>query len=571
MPESPSAEPVARAHVAVIAAVVGVCALPSLLSLFGVDFASPQPDLAIKTSDGLRPGAGGNEAMFGALSGSFTHTILEWTAASLALFTVILAFVHFRVKRDAVTPIIGVALFWAGCTDAFHTLAADRLISATADNHQLIPFTWAISRTFNAIIPLTALAMVFFVRRFDKEAVARRSFAIVLMVSLLLGVAAYAVIQYCATSAQLPRTMFPDAVLTRPWDVFPLGVYLVSGLVIYPLFSRGTNSLFAFALWLSVIPDTATQLHMAFGSTALFDNHFNIAHFLKIIAYLIPCLGLVLDYVRGYEEEQQAKRHLQIAQRKLQEQTRRLEASNRELQNFATIAAHDLQEPLRKIQAFSNRIQQKYAEHLPPTGRDYFDRVTGAAARMSVLIADLLSFARIQTRAKPYQPIDLNVVVQEVVCDLEALIEESGGIVNVAELPTVEADPSQMRQLFQNLLGNALKFRRTGIQPVIEVLATQLDAACPKADSEASEEQAPARCEIHVSDNGIGFSGEHLKKIFALFQRLHSRAQYEGTGIGLAVCRKIAERHSGEITAHSSPGDGATFVVTLPIRQQEAA
>ncbi|MBL4689125.1 MAG: hypothetical protein JKY37_31320 [Nannocystaceae bacterium] len=569
MLESLSAQPLARARTAVIAVVVAVCALPSVLCLFGFDFGSSGTGLGAEA--GVQTEAGTTEAMFGALSGSFTHTILEWTAASLALFTVILAFVHFRIKRDAVTPIIGVALFWAGCTDAFHTLAADRLILATADNQDLIPFTWAISRTFNAIIPLTALAMVFFVRRFDKETAARRSFAIVLVVSLLLGVAAYAVIQYCATSTQLPKTMFPDALFTRPWDVFPLGIYLVSGLVIYPLFARGTKSLFAFALWLSVIPDAATQFHMAFGSTALFDNHFNIAHFIKIIAYLIPCLGLVLDYVRGYEEEERAKRHLQVAQRKLQEQTRRLEASNRELQNFATVAAHDLQEPLRKIQAFSSRIQQKYVQHLPPAGHDYFDRVTGAAERMSALIADLLSFAQIQSRAKPYQPIDLNVVVQEVLCDLEARIEESGGVVNVANLPMVEADPSQMRQLFQNLLGNALKFRRTGVQPVIDVVATHVDEFRALQDSAVFGEQDSPCCEIHVSDNGIGFSPDHLKKIFALFQRLHNRAQYEGTGIGLAVCRKIAERHSGAITAHSAPGEGATFVVRLPLRQKEAA
>jgi PAS domain S-box-containing protein len=242
----------------------------------------------------------------------------------------------------------------------------------------------------------------------------------------------------------------------------------------------------------------------------------------------------------------------------------RLERSNRELEQFASVAAHDLQEPLRKIQAFGDRLRSKCGEGLGEQGRDYLDRMEGAAARMRTLINDLLAFSRVATKARPFEPVDLRQAAQEVVADLEAHIQQTGGRVEVGELPTVEADPLQMRQLLQNLLGNGLKFHRPDEPPVVSVEGEIL--AGPGRPGGGQGHGGPL-CRIVVRDNGIGFEEEYRDRIFQLFQRLHGRTEYEGTGIGLAVCQKIVERHGGTITANGTPGHGATFTVTLPARQ----
>ena len=229
-----------------------------------------------------------------------------------------------------------------------------------------------------------------------------------------------------------------------------------------------------------------------------------------------------------------------------------LQRSNGELEQFAYVASHDLQEPLRKILAFGDRLKGKYSEQLGEQGKDYLERMQAAAARMRTLIEDLLTFSRLATRPQAFRPVDLNEVAREVVSDLEGRLQQTGGAVDVGELPTLEADPTQMRQLLQNLIGNGLKFHRPDVAPRVRVAA-----------------RAPAggRCEILVTDNGIGFEEVYAERIFQIFQRLHGRTEYEGTGIGLAVCRKIVERHGGRITAASLPGQGATFTVELPLRQ----
>ncbi|MDY6802362.1 MAG: PAS domain S-box protein [Cyanobacteriota bacterium] len=239
------------------------------------------------------------------------------------------------------------------------------------------------------------------------------------------------------------------------------------------------------------------------------------------------------------------------AEEELKAYAAKLEISNRELENFANVASHDLQEPLRKIQAFGDRLNSKYGDVLTDKGRDYLGRMQNAAARMQVLIEDLLSFSRVTTKAQPYVPVNLKEVATAVVSDLEVRVEESRAKVEIGNLPTLDADALQMRQLFQNLISNALKFHKKDDPPAVKLEATRQDNMY----------------EIKVIDNGIGFEEKYSDRIFTIFQRLHGRSTYEGTGIGLAVCRKIVERHGGSITARSTPGEGATFIFTLPVRQ----
>jgi PAS domain S-box-containing protein len=252
-------------------------------------------------------------------------------------------------------------------------------------------------------------------------------------------------------------------------------------------------------------------------------------------------------------------------EKKLEIYAAKLERSNRELQDFAQVASHDLQEPLRKILSFGDRLKRKAGESLDEECRDYLQRMFNAATRMQTLITDLMTFSRVETKGQPFVKTDLGLIAREVSADLEARIEQTGARVEIEELPTIDADPMQMRQLLQNLIGNSLKYYRAGVPPVIRVYCQKLDARSP----ESMDETALARqlCQILVEDNGIGFDEKYLDRIFTVFQRLHVKGEYEGTGVGLAICRKIVDRHNGTITARSSPGQGASFVVTLPVIQ----
>jgi PAS domain S-box-containing protein len=247
---------------------------------------------------------------------------------------------------------------------------------------------------------------------------------------------------------------------------------------------------------------------------------------------------------------------LRSSEEKLRQFTVQLERSNRELQDFAYVASHDLQEPLRKIVVFGERLKEKNSEALGPEALDYLDRMQKAAARMQILINDLLTFSRVTTKAHPFAPVNLAEIASEVVNDLEGRIELVKGRVELGTLPIIDAEALQMRQLLQNLIGNALKFRRPEEPPVVKVEAQIIpDPVTP----------AKKLCRLTVSDNCIGFNEKYLDRIFNVFQRLHTRNEYEGTGMGLAIVRKIALYHGGDITAKSKPGQGSTFILTLPV------
>ncbi len=252
------------------------------------------------------------------------------------------------------------------------------------------------------------------------------------------------------------------------------------------------------------------------------------------------------------------------AEQDLKRSSQELTRSNTELEQFAYIASHDLQEPLRKVQAFGDLLAEKAGPTLGEEERDYLKRMQAAAQRMQGLINDLLAFARVTSQAKPFIPVDLTHVAREVLADLEVRVKMTGGRVELGELPHLESDPLQMRQLLQNLIGNALKFHRPDVPPVIVVESHVANNGDGLTLGHSHSDQV---CEITVRDNGIGFEEKYLDRIFLPFQRLHGRGEYEGTGMGLAICRKIVERHGGTITAHSTLGQGTTFSVLLPIYQ----
>jgi signal transduction histidine kinase len=227
-----------------------------------------------------------------------------------------------------------------------------------------------------------------------------------------------------------------------------------------------------------------------------------------------------------------------------------LKRSNQDLQDFASIASHDLQEPLRKVIMFGSRLNTQFSGEMDAKALGYLERMSDAASRMQSLINELLLFSRVGSKAEPFKATNLEKTVHEVLSDLEGRLNRSQAKIIIEGLPTVEADEVQMRQLFQNLISNALKFHKKDTPPVVSIKGKVNDSGV---------------CEIEVCDNGIGFDEQYAARIFKPFERLHGRSEYEGTGMGLAICRKIVKRHGGEITVKSRPNEGCEFSVTLPL------
>jgi signal transduction histidine kinase len=242
----------------------------------------------------------------------------------------------------------------------------------------------------------------------------------------------------------------------------------------------------------------------------------------------------------------------------LQRLLRLLERSNRDLQDFAYITSHDLQEPLRKIQAFGERLVKRNKNGLGEEGSMFVERMIMSANRMQAMINDLLAYSRITTKGQPFERVSLSSIAHEVVEDLDLRIHDTGGSVQVGDLPEIDGDALQLRQLLQNLIVNALKFHRPGVPPLVNVTGR-----VEQPDGDAGT----VRVVLCVEDNGIGFDEKYAARIFGPFQRLHSKDDYEGSGIGLAICQKIVDRHGGEIAAHSIPDQGSHFIITLPVNQ----
>lgn len=262
-------------------------------------------------------------------------------------------------------------------------------------------------------------------------------------------------------------------------------------------------------------------------------------------------ISIVIDISQRRKQEDMLKK----AHQNLQYYARELQESNFELENFAYVSSHDLLEPLRKIQAFGQRLKVAESGSFTDLGRDYLERVLHASDRMESLINDLLAFSKISTRTQPFVPVDLNIIMKGVLADLEVSIEKTNTRFEVDLLPVIDAEPTQMRQLFQNLIANAIKFRKENEPVVIKIGVVYNDAVAGKESYD-----------ISFADNGIGFDEKHSEKIFNIFHTLAGR-KYEGSGIGLAICRKIAIKHGGNIIAKSTPNIGSVFIASLAAKQ----
>ena len=266
------------------------------------------------------------------------------------------------------------------------------------------------------------------------------------------------------------------------------------------------------------------------------------------------------------KERKTSEEKINELNRKLLENISRLESANKELDLFAFMASHDLQAPLRKIRMFSDRLVLNFSNSLGDDGKMYLTRIQHVCKRMQDLINDILEFSRISSEKDLFQSMDLNVLLQEVVLEMDSVIHENKARIIAENLPAIPVNPVLVRPLFFNLLSNALKYRKKQIDPVIRI-HSEINLETNGVNN--NKESSLKYCRIFVEDNGIGFDQKYAEEIFDMFRRLHPSAEFEGTGIGLALCKKIVEKHNGYISARSKIDEGSTFIISLPINHFE--
>lgn len=534
-------------------AIVFLCILPTILNLLGISFGPNIKSFSIPNNIIGQDIQYAVENFRLTLAGNLLLSILEWSAFWIAMFTVILAFTNFRITGDVTTPIIGTVLFCSGAMDGIRALIVYRFIKGVGDNTNLTPLTWTVTQLLYGLLLLFTISLFSIKDKREEEWEKEKGFGFAVLVSTFFFIILYGTIHILITSKDLPVTIFPDSVICRPWEIAPLILFLIIGIFILPNFYKRHESIFSHALLISIVPQVFSEIHMALGSTSLFDNHFNIAHFLKVISYLVPFCGLVMDYHRTYRESEDLNLQLvneiferKHAEKRLAKQALELKRSNEELEQFTYIASHDLKEPLRMVTSYTQLLKKRYKDKLDTDANEFIDFAVDGAMRMQALINDLLNFSRVTTQGKVFEYIELQESVDKAIQNLKIAIDESNTQITFDPLPKIKADKLQMSQLFQNLLGNAIKYRGEKTPKIHIYITENMD-----------------EWHISISDNGIGIDPVYKEKIFVIFQRLHTKTEYSGTGIGLAICKKIVQRHGGRIWVESEIDKGSTFHFTI--------
>ncbi len=617
---------------------------------------------------------------------SYIIIVFNVVCITLALLTVLLCYIDFWARKDVSSPILGISLLCASIIDAVAILYESNLIESFYPNQPIADvssFIGLFSRTFHAV-SLLAGVVVFLTQssKINRDGISSRQFVVYMSLILVLLTSLVAVV--LINTSYFPRLQYPEFIISRPFDLLPLLIYLFLAAFLMPRFYKLYPSLFSQALLLSLIPASMLQLHLSLGSDYYYDNDYMIALFLKAIMYFIPFAGIAFNYYATVQNERKViadlhheaderskaeqmltsifntspsgiiaysavrnekqeiydfkielyndtsrvlnshfvnwnsgmmselfgnnwenglfekyvnvvdknevmdvelyaeplNRWYRIAARKrgegitvvfnditkiktyetdLELKVVELNRSNRELEEFAYIASHDLQEPLRKIRTFGDRLVEVNKNQMDERSTDYLRRMNNAAIRMQTLISDLMEYSRVSRNNNDKEPVNINELWRNVLSDLDMLIEQKYADISATDLPQIMVNKVKMHQLFFNLLSNALKFASPERKPVITLVYRQTSGINENTN------QTVFWHTFVLTDNGIGFNEIYSEKVFLLFQRLHGKDEYAGSGIGLSVCKKIVENMEGKISVKSKVGEGTSFTIQIPI------
>lgn len=541
-----------------------LCSAPMLLNLFGFNFGLENKPVYPEQLVGLST-TQISELLHAALHGSFLHTILEWTAVVMSIVISVLAFSQFLIKGDIVTPIVGIAFLCSAIIDALHILAADHLITSNTPIIYFIPFTWAICRIFNALVMIAGTSYFIFTNA-EKIAPSERGRRLFEFAAML-GLISVCLMVFITKSSSLPRTIFSDQVVTRPYDLIALILYGVLGIVFYPWLYRKYPNSFTQSLFLSAIPAVMAQTHMTFGSAALFDNHFFVGHFFKVVACVVPFAGLVFEFVRTFKHEIVLKKELSTLnlqlEKKIEEGTHIILKQRQSLEYSAKMSslgvmaggiAHEINTPLATIQLCTDALDEMARNH--SLDADKFEKLTGKlmsmVSRIAKIISGLRTFARDGTN-DPMQVASMKDIVEEalLLCE-QKLIHNQIRLDFVTEGRDlqIECRPADVAKVVLSLISNAFDAVQGQDEKWVEVDTIDKDSVV----------------ELWVTDNGPGISPNLIEKIMQPF--FTTKEVGKGTGLGLSISRGIVLSHNGELYVdQTSPH--TKFVAVFPKKQQK--